>query len=311
MAGILRSRGESPVPPPPEEGRPAPAGLATIVVCTRNRPYDLQRALDAALAHAPGVPILVIDQGDEPALGIPEGVEVHRDDGRGASRARNIALQLVTTPLVVFVDDDCAIHPHAVERLVEALTAHPHAALAFGTVAATQVPEGFIPTYYPPKQQVLHGRSGKLADGGIGALMAVRRQQALEVGGFDVRLGAGVELAACEDGEFAYRLLGRGHAILHVPDAVVEHYGMRRWSEARRYAYQTYRGIGAAYALHMRQADPWAAALLLQQFGLVAREMLSRALRGQMPGGLAKVAGLLAGISTGLRMRPLVPEGET
>ncbi len=295
-------------------GRPGVAAEVTIAICTRNRPRDLRRALASVLRVAPrGVSVLVVDQGDQaPVLGDdrprPLGsaacVTWHRDPGRGASRARNVALQAAGTPLVVFVDDDCTLRPGAVERLVEVLQDTPDAAVAFGTVTARDVDEGFIPTYHPQQPRVLRGRGGKFWDGGIGALMAVRRDEVLAAGGFDERLGAGVHLAACEDGELAYRLLRRGYAVLHVPDAVVDHHGVRAWAEGRQYAFRTYRGIGAAYALHLRRGDPWAAGLLAQQFALVLGGMAASLVRRGRPAGVAKVAGLLAGIGAGFGMRP-------
>src|SRR5690606_38887608 len=162
---------------------------------------------------------------------------------------------------------------------------------------------GFIPTYYPPRARVLRGRLAKLRDGGIGALMAVRRDAALAVGGFDERVGAGSDLAACEDGELAYRLLRAGWGLAHVPAASVMHHGFRRWADGRRYSYDTYRGIGAAYATHLRGGDPGGLALLAQQFAVVLGGMVRAALQRE-PIGLARLLGLGAGVVMGVRMQP-------
>ncbi len=287
-----------------------PDGPATVVICTRNRSDLLPAALRAALVtSAAEIPVLIIDQGDDTettARIVAESEQRHRvrhvvDDGRGASRARNLGLSIAQTPVVVFIDDDCEAHPGAITLLVEALTADPTIGVAFGTVAAPAVEGGFIPTYLPPRRQVLRGRLSKLRDGGIGALMAVRRDASIEAGGFDERIGAGTFLAACEDGEFAYRLLRDGAAIAHIPEASVMHRGFRDFVDGAGYSFATYRGIGAAYATHLRDGDPAALALLAQQFLLIGLGM-ARAIVRRRHLGVSRLRGLTAGIARGLRM---------
>jgi len=271
----------------------------------------LERAVRSALATSPGTPVLVIDQSEAPTL--PEAVraaihaglvEYHRDERVGASRARNLALHLACTDAVVFVDDDCELDPGAVDALLAALTQADDIAITFGSVTAAWPTglDGFIPGYVPSTPAVLRGRLAKLRDRGIGACMVVRREMAIAAGGFDERLGPGTPLASCEEGEFAYRVLRAGYAIAHAPAAHVRHYGYRAAVEGPHYAFETYRGIGASFALHLRRGDPVAALLLAQQLGIVFHEMARMSIRYRRLGGVSRLRGLLAGIRAGFAL---------
>lgn len=283
----------------------------SIAICTRNRHASLRRAVAAVVAADPAVEeLLIIDQSDEfIPLERPwaRGFRHVRSASRGLSRACNEALQLATTELVFFTDDDCLLQPGAVEAAVALFAEHPEVGLVFGAVRAEMsvTPEGFIPTYEPPRRQVLRGRLGKLRDGGIGACLVVRREAALAIGGFDVRLGGGTPLTTCQDGEFAYRMLKGGFALGHEPAAWVLHEGLRPWREGSRYAYLTYRGVGAAYALHLRRGDGVAALLLLQQMlfalGEISRNLVHARYKQT---GIRRVLGLVAGMVVGLTLPP-------
>ena len=295
-----------------EQGGPAVATTVTVALGSRNRPEWLIKAVQSILGHVPeGTPVIVVDQSDEPsgtleALAADGKIDYYRDPGRGLSRGQNIALRRAETELVAFIDDDCEIDEQTIPSLVAAMSWEPAIGLAFGTVYAdVSVSEaGFIPTYEPPTRAVLRGRLGKLRDGGISACMIVRRAEALAVGGLDERLGPGTSVDACEDGEFAYRMLQAGHGLAHEPKARVLHHGLRPWGDGAEYAYRTFRGIGAAYALHLRAGDPVAVLLIGQQLLFALGEIGSSTLRGR-PHGVRRFLGLLAGIPVGLRMKPL------
>jgi GT2 family glycosyltransferase len=284
---------------------------ATLAICTRNRPADLQRALMSVASANPHVEeLIVIDQSDhvtpiEAALGCD--VRHVPSTSRGLSRARNEALALAAGDIVCFTDDDCLLQPGAIEQIAAMFDSDPRLGVVFGTVYAPRsVNEaGFTPTYRPPRRAVLRGRLSKLRDDGIGACMSVRRDIALALGGFDARLGAGAEFASYEDGDFAYRVLKGGYALGHLPEARVLHEGLKPWHDGPRFMYETYRAIGAAYGLHVRDGDPVALILLLRQAGvLLARAPRQLVLR--RPVGWTVLRGLIAGaLYACLRPKPL------
>jgi hypothetical protein len=87
--------------------------LATVAICTRERPDDLARTLVAVHAAARGRPILVIDNRPhsdrtrEAAAAWPQ-VQYVREDRPGLNAARNRALREARTEIVAFTDDDAA-----------------------------------------------------------------------------------------------------------------------------------------------------------------------------------------------------------
>ena len=281
----------------------------TVAIPTRNRPDMLERAVRAALEACPAATVLVVDQSEgEPSEAVRSLAEAgrivyHRDHGVGLARARNVALVLARDEFVLSTDDDCELQPGAIEHLVEALTQAPDVAVAFGTVRGAWETglEGFIPQFLPDAPRVLRGRLAERHDHGIGACLAMRREAALRIGGFDEAIGPGTSLGACEDGEFAYRALRAGYAVAHVPDAVVVHYGFRAASEGAHYAFETYRGIGGAFARHLRAGDLGAGVVLAHHLGIIAREMVRQSVRYRRPGGLSRLRGFVSGIATGLR----------
>jgi cellulose synthase/poly-beta-1,6-N-acetylglucosamine synthase-like glycosyltransferase len=66
---------------------------------------------------------------------------VHRQDNRGATRARNAGLGLARGSAVLFLDADDRLRPDALRRLVAALDAHPLAAVAYGRAARMNADE--------------------------------------------------------------------------------------------------------------------------------------------------------------------------
>ena len=95
-----------------------------MVIPVRDRPAGLDRCL-AALG--PGYPVIVVDDGslDPDAI-----AALCRGTARGCARrpapggpgpARNDGLALVTTPLVAFLDSDCAAGPDWIAGLAAAL----------------------------------------------------------------------------------------------------------------------------------------------------------------------------------------------
>jgi GT2 family glycosyltransferase len=278
----------------------------TIVICTRNRPYQLKRALNSITAAVVSNPdVLVIDQSDEvQPIGYWQSTGLRHVPtfSRGLSKARNEALALAQTDIVFFTDDDCLLTPGTVEALTAFFNQEPQLALAFGTVHADEPTSaaGFIPTHYPQAELILRRPISKLRDRGIGACMAVRKEMSLSLGGFDERLGAGGRFPSFEEGEFSYRVLKAGYYVGHLPAARVVHEGLRTWSVGPAYAYHTYRGVGAAYALHARRGDGVATLLLMQQvFSLIAR-MATNTFR-RRPKGFTALRGLISGAAQAMR----------
>jgi GT2 family glycosyltransferase len=102
---------------------PAAERLA-IVICTKDRPAELARAIESIRRSSPlgrSADILVVEEAAE-----PRAVEGTRyvwipTRGLGFGYARNVAVAHVHAPLVVFIDDDCVADTGWLEALIEPL----------------------------------------------------------------------------------------------------------------------------------------------------------------------------------------------
>lgn len=307
----------------------APTPTLAVAVCTRGRPQQLRATLDALDAGAPGVPLLVVDQGDEPSPELERRARddgrllVVRDDGRGLSRARNLALRELDADWIAFVDDDCRVEPGFGAALAAELRAHPGAdwitghvdggvpgARGDGEARGEVAGLGDLPlvTTFPVERGVVR-RGARTLPGaiGFGVLFCVRRATALRLGGWDERLGPGVsDLPAADDMDFNHRLLAAGgtavlsprvrarHDQWRAPDEVVEL--MRGYSRAwAGFACKHLRG-GAGGGLRLWA---WGAVDVLDMAASAIRRR--SALRARI--ALAKLRGLAEGTALGLRRR--------
>jgi glycosyltransferase involved in cell wall biosynthesis len=283
------------------------ADTVSVIVCTRDRPGQLEPALKAIQASDfCEYELVVVDQsdGDESAAIVDRiaatdsRVRLLRDRGKGASRARNAGVEVTTGDLIVFTDDDCEPRPAWLGTLVEALRAEPLVGIVFGTVLPANVDpaKGFIVGFAPARRQRLTGRLAKLHDSGIGANMAMRRMALAETGAFDEMLGPGSYFPSCEDGDMAYRVLCAGYAVLHLPEAQVVHHGLRDWRSGSALTRNTYLAVGAVYTKHARCGDIVGALLVSHQVWLAFLNVFESLVRLRGPFGFGRLCALPIGV---------------
>lgn len=105
--------------------------MITVITPTHNRPYLLHRTLQSLIAqtYSDFKVIVIADSGlylppihDLGALA-GRSIYIQRDDGRGAGPAvsRNMGLDLVTTPYLMFLDDDDTFEPTHLEAVARVL----------------------------------------------------------------------------------------------------------------------------------------------------------------------------------------------
>lgn len=281
--------------------------LVSVIVCTRDRAGQLERSLESILTSSyRNFELIVVDQSDDTesaslvnALHEQDSrIRLVRDERRGLSRARNLGVAQASTQYIAFTDDDCEPAVDWLELVVGALAADRGAGVAFGAVipAPFDPAIGFIDGYVPGRQRRLTGRFSKLLDGGIGANMAYRREAIEAAGGFDEMLGAGGYFASCEDGDMAYRVLARGYALLHLPQARVLHHGLREWHAGKALTRRTYVAVAAAYIKYVRLGDPVGACLIVHQFGLAMLTILRAVAQRRGPYGFGRLAALAIGL---------------
>jgi GT2 family glycosyltransferase len=127
-----------------EHARP-PAARGLVVICTRNRPDDLAKALTAVDAVSPDLPVLVADSSDEArAADVRHVVDVHDrvtllTCTPGLARQRNQALAWLRdhrpdVAFVHFIDDDTEVLPGYFDAIADEFDRRPEVAGVGGVV---------------------------------------------------------------------------------------------------------------------------------------------------------------------------------
>jgi glycosyltransferase involved in cell wall biosynthesis len=206
-----------------------PTPQLTAVVPTRDRP---QLAADcvAGLRAQAGVElqVLVVDDGSHPPFRVAAGADCVRQEPAGLNAARNAGLEQARAPLVAFLDDDVIVRPGWAEGIVRAFAAGADA--VGGRVLldlARPAPRWLTPALRGYLSEYDRGPSPAwVADAPLpfGANCAVRRERALELGGFRADLDrVGSSLISNGERELFLRLQAAGGRIRYAPDAVVVH----------------------------------------------------------------------------------------
>jgi GT2 family glycosyltransferase len=289
---------------------------ATVAVCTRDRPEDLRRCLDA-LMRLPddGQEILVIDNcpSTESALHIVESyghVRYVRENRPGVSAARNRALRETQREIVAFSDDDAAPDRGWLRALVRNFK-DPLVMCVTGLTMPLELEteaqtwfECHTPFGRGYKRLVLEGTRGNplhVAPAGTSANMALRRSVLEYVGLFDEALGPGTPAKTGEDFEMFSRILTSGYRIVYEPGALSWHRHRRTWKELRRTVYGYGVGVYAYLTKSMLANGEFGAPsiawgwLRYNQIPSLVRSILRRPNSKPMDLLLAEMCGCIAG----------------
>jgi glycosyltransferase involved in cell wall biosynthesis len=278
----------------------------SAVICTRNRPDKIGKAVASVLASNYGrFDLTVIDQSTTDATERVLEDLARRDarlryvhvDQTGLSKAYNTAIGRTTGEILAFTDDDCIVPVDWITRIVEAFESDDEGDLLYGRVVpASDVERNLTPLLEIPQPERL-SRADGFKVFGMGANFAARRRLFSRIGGFDEILGGGGPLKSSQDYDLAYRAYRAGSVILLRPEVELAHDGRREhedWpSLLRNYGV----GDGAFYFKHVRAGDVYALWLLVfrvtQQF---ARSVWKRARRRGGDGERTYLEGFFSGI---------------
>jgi glycosyltransferase involved in cell wall biosynthesis len=213
----------------------------TVVICTRNRPAELDRCLaGVARLDYSLFDVLVVDNApsDDAArqVAMRWGARYLVEPAVGLSRARNRGARACDTEILAFLDDDSVPEPGWLlglanefqDPLVMAASG-PTEALAveteaerFCALAAASHPNGHGPRVIDrlSPHWLEMANFGGVGDGGN---MAVRRQSFEIWPGFDERLGRGALIDGGEEHHAFFSLLELGYRVAYTPLAVVLH----------------------------------------------------------------------------------------
>ena len=256
--------------------QPVPA--ISVLVCTRNRPADLETCVKTIIASKfHEFELLVVDQGDGPEAGLflsslhDPRVRHLPTTTRGLSRARNIGIVESRAPLILFTDDDCLCDEDWVGEVVRLFAEHPEVEGVYGRVLpyGDRAKEGLFCHCLidDPNERLVRGRVPPHNNLGHGNNMAFRRSLFETVGVYHVRMGAGTRLKSGEDTDLSYRALRRGLTVLYSPAPLVHHNNWNTMAQAGRMDYGYVLGFTAIFGKFSLMGDGVAFRCLRERFG--------------------------------------------
>jgi glycosyltransferase involved in cell wall biosynthesis len=249
-----------------------PVPLSTIAICTRDRPHDARRCLEAlSRLEEDGQELLVIDNcpSTDDTRRVVETfprVRYVREDIPGLNVARNRALKEAAHDIVVFTDDDAAPD----RGWLRALVRNFNDPLVYCVTGLT------LPMELETEAQEWHERYSTFSRGfkrrsferasinpmaagqiGAGVNMAMRKSAMALVGPFDEALDAGTRTRSGGDSEMFSRLLAAGCRIVYEPRAVSWHRHRRSWTELRKMIHGYGVGVYAAWTRSFLVEHEW------------------------------------------------------
>jgi glycosyltransferase involved in cell wall biosynthesis len=287
-------------------GDAADPGEVTVVICTRERPDDLARAIESLKAQSQsGFRVLVVDNAPtsdataKVVAGLRDGdlrLDYVVEPTPGLSWARNCALDHVDTDIVAWIDDDEVADENWIAEVTRALGSVPDAAAVSGSVIPAEL-ETWAQWWFEQYGGHTKGRGftgavfvGTDADGqsplyplpafGAGANMAFRTSALSAMGGFDVGLGAGTPTQGGEDTLMFSQLLLTGHTVVYHPAALTRHFHRREAGDLEKQMFGYGVGLTAFYTALLR----WNWRLLLPLIRLAPRGVID------MSGGRSSAA---------------------
>ncbi|MEP6767385.1 MAG: glycosyltransferase family 2 protein [Acidobacteriota bacterium] len=214
--------------------------LSAVVVHYRGEEH-LRECLQALRAAGGGGPVetILVDNGGSPAMATvlrdhPEVRHVPAGGNVGFARGCRLGAEAARASTVVFVNDDAAVEPDALDRLSAAVSNAPADVTAvagrlvdragrnndFSDGFMTFDGHAFQRDSGRPLEHVPESPPGEERLFACGGLMAVRREEFFASGGFDDDY-----FAYLEDVDFGWRQWIRGRRIVSEPRAVARHRG--------------------------------------------------------------------------------------
>jgi len=248
----------------PQQSAPTNGGPEIdVVVCTRNRPRDLEHSLTALAAQRyRRYRVIVVDNAptDDATEQVARrfGVGYVVEPRPGLDNARNRGLAAATAPIVAYTDDDALADPGWLGAV----------AAGFFSDDVDCVTGLVLPSELETVDQILfedvYGGMGKgfceriisFRDRrawyrphgfGVGANMAFRRAALEQMEGFDPRLDTGTPTGGGGDLDAFQRVAELEGTVVYRSDAIVSHRHRRTRRALQRQLFDNGRGYGAFY----------------------------------------------------------------
>ena len=257
------------------------SGSLAVVVCTRERPALLASCLECLARLSGGAAeIIVVDNAPQSdstdrvvRAAALRGVPVRRvvEVRRGLSRARNRALHETECDYVAFTDDDGLPDPDWARWVLAGFSRSEDAALVTGLVPPAELTapaqawfeerlrwsRTIEPCVYTIRRKGSYPWPFPYGAGhfGTGANFAVRRDIAIELGGFREFLGAGTRTQGGEDMEMFSRVVLAGHDLVFEPGAIVWHQHRPAEEDLKRVLFGYGKALSAVFLTNFIKGD--------------------------------------------------------
>lgn len=297
-------------------------GGLSVVICTRNRPGDIERCLNNLMRSSDtDFELIVVDNApdDDRAERVVRQfptVRYVREGRKGLDIARNTGARAASGAIIAYTDDDVIVSGDWTGRLKDCF-ADPLVMAVTGLVIPAQIRtkaqyiferywsfnKGYLEKNFDHRYFLDHLPWGVPAwDIGAGANMAFRREAFELAGWFDERLDVGA--SGCSgDSEFWYRILAEGWNCHYFPQLVVYHHHRETEDELRSQLFHYMRGHVSAclvqYERYGHRGNLWRIRRGLPQYYLkrIGRWILQRdrAARENSRYLLTEIRGCLSG----------------
>ncbi len=296
------------------EGNIAPLRVSALI-CTKDRSDMLPNAVESILNASSIIEeLIVIDQSTDERS--EKSIEQFNTDTRlkyvkdnrvGKGLALNTGLKLAQGDVVAITDDDCMVSKDWPLQLISPFVNNKKVVVTFGTVNAAKydTTKGFVPIFEITKDMHIKHPWQMIGQPGIGANMAVRKQEFLSFGAFDPELGPGGMFKACIDYDVALRALLFGYEVSKVKESTLVHYGFRDWADSQKLIRNAYYGTGASYIKPIRCGRIGAIPTFLSEFLLhTVFYCIARMVKLQKPIGFMRIVYFIRGSIAGW-MQPM------
>jgi glycosyltransferase involved in cell wall biosynthesis len=264
----------------------------SVVVPTHDRPASLRRllaSLDLQTLPPEAFEVVVVDDGAGAADRAIEpashrfGVDCIRQPGKGATLARNAGARRSHGSVLVFVDDDVALAPQALEAL-HASCLREASTIVLATLVAADGKSDPLGAYHAPSE--LNGAPPEDVDVTFAeckaGVLAIQRDDFFSLGMFQDPTGGWPNW---DDVDFGYRASRAGYRLrvsrraraVHHDEAITDfRAACRRWYQAGRSAVRLFRTHAGIHAHMAMFADKLPVRWRHDSPGLVARKLLRR-----------------------------------